>query len=74
MGRITDVNGFKAKAALAKAARHKGVAEIEGGGMDEGRVFLHATDGWWFKWHCTTSKSVGSASELASAMRQLVVR
>lgn len=46
--KLTNANGFRPVAALRLAAKHEGIEEIEGGGMDDGRVFLHAASGWQF--------------------------
>ena len=40
MSKISELNGFRAVAALTKAAQDPRVAEIEGNGMDEGRVMI----------------------------------
>jgi len=53
---IGDTNGFKPLSALRKAAKHPAVEEIEGGGMDDGRVFLHLRDGFAFSGE---GKSIG---------------
>ena len=68
---ITNSNGFRGMATLQRIARDSRIAEIEGGGMDEGRVFLHAAAGWRFRDYGTVSKSVGSVRELRDAMRWL---
>lgn len=69
---IGDTNGFKAIKTLRKAAQDPRIAEIEGGGMDDGRVFLHASSGWKFEGYDSCSKSVGSAEEIKTALRMLV--
>lgn len=74
MARIGDTNGFKAMAALKKAALDPRIEEIEGGALDEGRVLLWACDGWLFDGYESRSKSVGSAAELRAALALLVRR
>jgi hypothetical protein len=69
---ITDSNGFRGMAALRRAALDPRIEEIEGGAMDEGRVFLHAAPGWRFREYNTVSKAVGTVSELRAALRSLV--
>lgn len=67
--KITYLNGFRAVKALERVADDPRVEEIEGGGMDEGRVFIHLVKGLWFGPHeMTTCKSVGNAQEIKSAM------
>lgn len=67
--KITYRNGFRAIKSLEKAAADPRVEEIEGNGMDEGRVFIHLIDGLWFgEMEGTTLKSVGSAAEIKYAM------
>lgn len=56
---ITNANGFEPIAALRKAATHPAVDEIEGGGCDDGRVFIHLKDGWMFEGYDSASASVG---------------
>ncbi len=69
------MNGFRAVKTLESAKNHEGIAEIEAGSMDEGRVFLHAADGWRFfddyDVNGRTSKSVGSLAEVREALRVL---
>jgi len=70
--KIGYTNGFRAMAALRKAALDPRLSAIEGdGAMDEGRVFLYAADGWRFSDYDTVGKSVGSASEIRYALRLL---
>jgi len=65
-------NGFRAMASLRKANDDPRVAEIEGAGMENGRVFVHLETGFWFGPHETAhSRSVGSAAELRDAMRDI---
>ena len=64
---ITDTNGFEPISALRKIAAHPAVDEIEGGGMDAGRVFVHLKDGWKVKGYDTRSFSVGVALESEGA-------
>lgn len=70
--KITDTNGFRATAALRRAAGDPRIQEIEGGGMDEGLVFLHAAPGYKFKDTNTSSVSVGNATDVKSALANLV--
>jgi len=65
---ITDSNDFEDMPALRKVARDKRIREIEGGGMDEGRVFLHLVPGLRFSDYGTTCKSVGDAEEIKWAL------
>jgi hypothetical protein len=69
---ITNANGFRAMASLRKAAQDPRIEEIEGGGLDEGRVFVHALRGWRFRESDTISYSVGSAQDLRMALGFLV--
>jgi hypothetical protein len=62
-------NGFRAMKALERAASDARVEEIEGAGMDEGRVFIHLARGFWFAVDGCHSRSVGSAAELKDAMQ-----
>lgn len=67
--KVGFTNGFRAMATLRKAAADPRVAEIEGEGMDDGRVFVHLADGYWFRPpYSQQSRSVGSASELRDAL------
>lgn len=67
--KITYRNGFRAIKALDKVAADPRVEEIEGNGMDDGRVFIHLVDGLWFgPMECTTCKSVGNIEEIKYAM------
>ncbi len=72
MSKITDANDFADMKALRKVARNKLIEEIEGGGMDEGRVFLHLVDGYEFTGHGTTCLSVGDAAEIEYALSLIV--
>lgn len=74
MAKIGDTNGFKAMKALQRAAADPRIAEIEGGGLDDGRVLLHAARGWKFDGYDSASKSVGSVKELREALSILVRR
>jgi hypothetical protein len=67
---IGDTNGFRAMSSLIRAAEDPRIEEIEGAGLDEGRVFLHAADGFKFDGECTT-QSVGSIKELKNALARL---
>lgn len=68
--KMSDLNGFRALATLAKVAQDPRVEEIEGGGMDEGRVFIHLRPGYWFgSTEQTHSKSVGSAADCREYMK-----
>jgi hypothetical protein len=65
-------NGFRAMRSLERAAQDSRVEEIEGAGMDAGRVFVHLTDGYIFQMEGTHLRSVGSAAELRAAMADIV--
>jgi hypothetical protein len=67
---IGDTNGFKPLSALRKAAKHPAVEEIEGGGMDDGRVFLHLRDGFTFDGE-GRSIGVGDALEVQQALASI---
>lgn len=69
--KITDANGFRPMHTLTKAACDFRVDEIEGAGMDDGRVFIHLTDGFWFEEYECGSKSVGSAADVRYAMAMI---
>jgi hypothetical protein len=70
--KIGYTNGFKAMAALRRAALDPRLSAIEGdGAMDEGRVFLYAADGWRFSDYDTVGKSVGSVTEIRAALKLL---
>ncbi len=56
-------------AALEKAAVDPRVEEIEGAGMDAGRVFVHLKPGYIFRADGCHLRSVGSAAELRETMR-----
>jgi hypothetical protein len=72
VGKIGDTNGFRAMAALRKAAADARVEEVEGEGMDDGRVFIHLAPGYWFgAARGTHTMSVGSAAELRYAMGKI---
>lgn len=65
-------NGFRAMKALEKAALDSRVEEIEGAGMDEGRVFIHLKKGFIFgAGEGAHLKSVGSKAELESTLRTI---
>lgn len=68
MSKITDANDFPDMRALRRAARDKRIREIEGGGMDDGRVFLHLHSGYVFDGYQSSSKSVGSEFEINHAI------
>lgn len=70
--KITDSNDFADMKALRKVARDKRVREIEGNGMDEGRVFLHLVPGLRFSDYGTTCKSVGDADQIDYALSLIV--
>ena len=72
--KITYTNGFRAMASLRKAAADPRVEEIEGHGMDEGRVFVHLVKGYWMgELNGTHSFSCGSAAELKRKMADIEV-
>lgn len=68
MYKIGNVNGFADIKALRLAARDKRVREIEGWGMDDGRVFIHLVSGYVFDGYESSSKSVGSSAEIERVM------
>lgn len=69
---ISNTNGFKPMSALRKAAADPRVDEIEGGGMDDGRVFIHFKNGWAYPYPDTThSRSVGSAQDVKYALSEV---
>jgi hypothetical protein len=72
---LTNANGFRAMKSLARAAADPRIAEIEGGGCDDGRVFLHLAPGYIFGGgeNCST-RTVGSADELRYALRLIEVK
>lgn len=76
--KIDNLNGFKAKAAIRKAAEDPRIEEIEGWGMDEGRVFIHLAPGFCYDSDAGSHdenqhlRSVGSASELRSVLKAIV--
>lgn len=66
-------NGFRAVKTLKQVEQDPRVAEIEGEGMDEGRVFIHLKKGWIDPFpECVHSISVGSAADVRDAMRRIV--
>jgi len=69
--KITDTNGFRAMKSLKKAADDPRVDQIEGAGMDDGRVFIHCVEGYWFEHYETVSKSVGSAEDVRDALAMI---
>ncbi len=69
--KITDTNGFRPLAALKKAAADPRVDCIEGAGMDDGRVFIHCAEGYWFEEYECGSKSVGSAEDVRYAIAMI---
>lgn len=68
MNKITDANGFEDMRALRRVARDARIREIEGGGMDDGRVFLHLRSGYVFDGYASSSKSVGDDFEIRHAV------
>lgn len=72
--KTTTLNGFRAKAALARAAADPRVADIEAEGLEHGRVFIHLRDGYWFGLYQCTTKSVGNALDLRYLMGQIEKR
>lgn len=68
MAKIGDTNDFPDMKSLRNVARDKRVREIEGGGMDDGRVFIHLVSGYVFDGYDSSSKSVGSTSDINHAM------
>lgn len=72
VSKIGDTNGFRAMASLRRAAADPRVEEIEGGGMDDGRVFIHLRRGYWFgPCEMTHCYSVGSAAEIRDAFSMI---
>ena len=74
MSKITYSNGFPAMKTLEKAARDPRVVEIEGNGMDEGRVFIHLRPEYVFYLSECSCRSVGSAAEVRMTMASIVTR
>ena len=78
--KITYRNGFRAIKSLLKVAADPRVEEIEGHGMDDGRVFLFLGPNWVFNDDPTVptnnhrSKSVGNAAEIKYAMSIVISR
>lgn len=73
--KITNLNGFRAVSSLKRASYDERIQEIEGNGMDEGRVFIHLVAGYWFgAAEGTTCYSVGSVAELRYAISLIEVR
>lgn len=75
--KITCRNGFRAIKSLEKAAADPRIEEIEGEGMDDGRVFIVLKTGYVFKnspWQSdwTRCHSVGNAAEIRDAMSIIV--
>ena len=70
--KITDTNGFRALKALEKAAALDAVDEIEGNGMEPGRVFIHLRAPYRF-WQEGRTRSVGCAADVASAIEDIEV-
>jgi hypothetical protein len=70
MSVLTNPNGFRPLAALRHAAADQRVQEIEGGGMDPGRVFIHLRPGWHFG-DGNRTQSVGSAVEVIRVLRRI---
>ena len=68
--RIGNTNDFKPLSALRKAAKHPAVEEIEGWGMDDGRVFLHLRDGFTFGGE-GKSIGVGDAQDVKDALASI---
>jgi hypothetical protein len=75
MSVIHETNGFRARKALERAANDPRVAEIEGGGMDPGRVFVWLAPGFWFRapYRCS-GMSAGSAKDLRYLMGMIEPR
>jgi hypothetical protein len=71
VAKIGDTNGFRALKSLQRAAQDARIDEIEGGGMDDGRVFLHLRHGYTFAGEGAT-RSVGSAAELRAALAKII--
>jgi hypothetical protein len=76
--KITYRNGFRAIKSLIRAAEDPRVAEIEGNGMDEGRVFISLVRGYRFTnwsdapYDHTLSRSVGNAADVRDAMSMII--
>ena len=60
-------NGFKPLHELRMAAKDERVDEIEGHGMDDGRVFIHLLPEYKFP-DGSSLKSVGNVKELTAVM------
>lgn len=65
------LNGFRALKALQQAINDPRIEEIEGGALDDGRVFLHARAGYVFDGYESRTKSVGSAADVRDALKLL---
>lgn len=66
--KVTDLNGFRAVKALLRFAADYRIAEIEGSGLDSGRVFIHLRSGFRFAHpYLTVTLSAGSVAELKYA-------
>ena len=72
--KITYSNDFSAMKTLEKAALDPRVVEIEGHGMDEGRVFIHLRPEYVFYLSECSCRSVGSAAEVRMAMASIITR
>lgn len=66
--KITDANGFSPMRVLVKVAADPRIEEIEGAGMDDGRVFIHLTEDYWFEEYECGSKSVGDKDDILYAL------
>lgn len=64
-------NGFRAMKSLEKISTDPRIDEIEGAGMDDGRVFIHLKPGYIFKGDGCHLRSVGSATELKDTMSMI---
>lgn len=68
---MIDFNGFKAVKTLQRALTDSRVDEIEGAGLDDGRVFIHLKRGYTFTLHEAHSCSVGSAADVREALQYI---
>ena len=74
MSKITYTNGFSVVKTLQRAAADPRVIEIEGNGMEEGRVFIHLRPGYVFSLSECSCRSVGSAREVRETMASIMTR
>lgn len=69
---ISETNGFRALKALQKISEDSRVEEIEGYGLDDGRVFIHLKRGYMFDEDGSRTKSVGSVADIKYVMSLII--